>query len=90
MRALALKLVLLTALAMFLWWPVADRYVQGPRYVTHGVFPAAFALIALLLWRMLRSFILAALCAAAVAGVVFLLYRYFGDSFRPLVEKVLR
>ena len=90
MKAFILTFLFLTGVAMLLWWPVADRYVQGPRLVTYALLPAVFALIAVLVWKILRSLAVAVLCTAAVALVVFLMYRHFGDTIRPLMERLCR
>jgi cytochrome bd-type quinol oxidase subunit 2 len=88
MKAFALSFLFLTGVAIVLWWPVADRYVQGPRLITHGLLPAVFALIAVLAWKAVRSLAVAVLCAAAIALVVFLVYRHFGETLRPLLERL--
>jgi hypothetical protein len=54
------------------------------------VLPAAFALVALLAWKAVRSLAVAVLCTAAIALVVFLLYRHFGDTIAPLLERLAR
>jgi membrane-bound metal-dependent hydrolase YbcI (DUF457 family) len=89
-KATILAYLFLTGVAIVLWWPVADRYVEGPRLVTHALLPAAFALIALLAWKAVRSLAVAVLCTAAIALVAFLLYRHFGDTVRPLLERLVR
>ena len=90
MKATLLSYLFLTGVAIVLWWPVADQYVQGPRLVTHGLLPASFALVALLAWKVVRSLAVAVLCTAVIALVVFLLYRHFGDTVRPLLERLAR
>jgi membrane-bound metal-dependent hydrolase YbcI (DUF457 family) len=90
MKAFVLSFLFLTGVAVVLWWPVADRYVQGPRLVTHALLPAVFALIAVLAWKALRSLAVAVLCTAAIALVVFLVYRHYGDTLRPLLEGLVR
>ena len=60
MKAFVLSFLFLTGVAILLWWPVADRYVQGPRLVTHALLPAVFALIAVLVWKAVRSLAVAA------------------------------
>jgi len=89
-KAFVLSFLFLTGVAMLLWWPIADRYVQGPRLVTHALLPAVFALISVLVWKILRSLAVAVLCTAAIALVAFLMYRHFGDTIRPLVERLCR
>jgi len=89
-KAFVLTLLFLTGVAMLLWWPVADRYVQGPRLVIYALLPAVFALVAVLVWKTLRSLAVAVLCTAAIALIAFLMYRHFGDAIRLLVERLCR
>ena len=88
MKAFVLSFLFLAGVAILLWWPVADRYVQGPRLVTHALLPAVFALVALLIWKTLKSLAVAILCMVAIALVAFLVYRHFGDTIRPFVERL--
>jgi sulfite exporter TauE/SafE len=85
-KAFVLSFLFLTGVAILLWWPVAERSVQGPRFLTYALLPAVFALIAVLVWKVVRSLAVAVLCIAAIALVVFLMYRHFGDTIRPQME----
>ena len=89
MRRFLLSLAVLSVLAIVAWWPFADRFMPGPRTVTHFIIPVGLALVALLFWRMLRSLAAALLCAGGIALVVLLIYVQFADQIRPLLERIL-
>lgn len=89
MRRMLLAAVLVSALAIAVWWPLGESAMQGSFLLRHVYVPVALALVSLLVWRMLRSLLAALAWAVAVAAGVLLLFHYFGGALRPLIEKVL-
>jgi len=88
-RRLLLQLAVASVVAIVAFWPLAEREMRGSWVATHVIIPVAIAVVALLVFRVLKSLIVAVLCALAAAAVVVLLLRHFGDQIRPLLERVL-
>ncbi len=89
MKNLILAFVLVTAIVIIAWWPLAERVGQGSWMAMHVFIPMGIAAVALLVFRLLRSLMVAVLCALAIAGIVFLLFKEFGPQLRPILEKAL-
>lgn len=88
MKRLLLQLAVVSVVVIVAWWPLAQREMHGPWLTTHIVIPVAIAAVALLVFRVLRSLIVAVLCALAAAGVIVLLMRSYGDQLQPLLERL--
>jgi hypothetical protein len=84
-----LQWVVTSAISIVAFWPLAEREMHGPFLATHVIIPVAIASVALLLFRLLRSLVVAVLCGLLAAAIVVLLLRHFGDQIRPLLEKAL-
>ena len=89
MKSFLLQLLVVSVVVIVAFWPLASREMQGPWLATHIVIPVAIALVTLLVFRILRSLIVAVLCALAAAGVIVLLMRSYGDQIRALLERLL-
>jgi hypothetical protein len=89
MKNLILAFVIVTAIVIIAWWPLAEKVGHGSWLAMHVIVPMGIAAIALLVFRLLRSLMVAVLCALAIAGVAFLLFREYGPQLRPILEKVL-
>lgn len=88
MKRILLQWMVASALAIAAFWPLASHELQGPWLARHVVIPVGIAAVALLVFRVLRSLIVAVLCALAAAGVVVLLMRWYGDQVRSLMQLV--
>jgi len=89
MRRFLLQLLVASVVVIVAFWPLAGREMQGPWLATHIVIPVAIAVVALLAFRILRSLLVAVLCALAAAGVIVLIMRSYGDQIRSLLEAAL-
>ena len=89
MKRLLVQLVVVSAIVIIAWWPLAEREMHGPWLATHVVIPVAIAVMVLLVFRLLRSLIVAVLCGLALAGLIAVLFRHYGAELRPLLERFL-
>ena len=89
MRRMLLAVLLVSALAIAVWWPVGESAMRGSFLLRHVYVPVALALVSLLVWRMLRSLLAALAWAVAVAAAILIVFHYFGDALRPLIDKAL-
>jgi len=89
MKRFLLQLMFVSAVVIVAFWPLADREMQGPWLATHIVIPVAIAIVTLLVFRILRSLIVAVLCALVAAGVIVLIMRSYGEQIRSLLEAAL-
>lgn len=89
MKRFLLQLLFVSVVVIVAFWPLADREMQGPWLATHILIPVAIAVVTLLAFRILRSLIVAVLCALAAAGVIVLIMRSYGDQIRSLLEAAL-
>jgi hypothetical protein len=89
MKNLILAFLIVTAIVMIAWWPLAERVGHVHWLAMHILVPMGIAAMALLVFRLLRSLMVAVLCALAIAGIAFLLFREYGPQLRPILEKAL-
>jgi len=90
MKSLIVQFVIVTAIVIIAWWPLAERVTHGAHrswLAMHVIIPMGIAVIALLVFRLLRSLMVAVLCALAIAGIVFMLFREYGAQLRPILER---
>ena len=88
MKRLVLQFLVVAAIVIAAWWPLAEHELRGPWLATHIGIPMVIAAIVLLVFRLLRSLIVAVLCGLAIAALVALLFRHYGDQLRPLLRQV--
>jgi hypothetical protein len=86
MKRLLLQLLVVSVVVIAAFWPLAGES-QGPWLATHVVIPVGIAVVAVMVFRVLRSLIVAVLCALAAAGVIVLLMRSYGEQMRALFER---
>ena len=89
MKRLLVQWLIASGVAIAAFWPLASREARGPWFATHVVIPMAIAVVALLVFRILRSLMVAVLCALAAAGVIVLLLRSYGDQVHALFQAIL-
>jgi hypothetical protein len=88
MKRLLVQWLIASGVAIAAFWPLASREGRGPWLATHVVIPMAIAVVALLVFRILRSLMVAVLCALAAAGVIVLLLRSYGDQVHSLFQAI--